>query len=292
MKKNNKKRNPAKRRVFPVRADFKRSKPQTPLAKTPDTNKRKVQNLMITCWDLFDEAVNTAKAPRVLVCGPYGLAKSYNAQESLRRRHKVVAQVSLNDDVAAQELMGHYVPKGAIFEWHDGPVTEAYRNGTGLIVNEISRASGAVQDMFLSILDDPKVSMITIPNGEHVRPGEKFQVIATSNHDPSRMAPELQDRFDAIITVDRPHPSLILHINNQRDGLGTIIMDSYKTPAHAISPRRALSFLMFSDHGLEDGIALALAFGVKAKDIGMALKAFNVKREKSTKEPEAVDVDF
>lgn len=227
----------------------------------------------MNCWELFDAAASVATQSRILVWGPKGLAKSRHSQMILAKRHKTIAQVSLNDDIAAQELTGHYVPKGEKFEWHYGPLIEAYKEGYGLVVNELSRASGAVQDLFLSILDDPEVSMITLPNGEHLKPGKTFQVIATSNHDPNNMDEALVDRFDTIIEVDRPHPDLIKHLNGELDGLGNIVADSYKDPTRAISPRRALAYLRFVGSGVAQDIAVRLAFNGRSSDMTMALKA-------------------
>ena len=232
------------------------------------------------CWELFDAAASVHAETRILVWGPKGLAKSRHSQMILGKNHHIVAQVSLNDDIAVQELMGHYVPKGDQFQWHDGPVMEAYRAGHGLVVNELSRASGAVQDLFLSVLDDPSVSLITLPNGEHIRPGKGFQVIATSNHDPAQMDEALVDRFDTIIQVDRPHPDLIKHLNGEIDGLGNLVADSYKDPKRSISPRRALAYILFLKKGVAKDVAIQLAFTSRATDIAIAIKALT-KSEKA-----------
>jgi MoxR-like ATPase len=225
----------------------------------------------ITCWDLADAAVRNA--PRTLLWGPRGLAKSRFALDILRESHNETSQCSLNEDIAMQELIGHYVPQGTKFNWHDGPVMRAYRGGYGLVVNEMGRASGAVQDMFLAVLDDTSVSMISLPTGENVTPGNKFQVIATSNASPDAMDEALQDRFDAIIAINRPHPSLIEHLNEKRTGLGTLIERSYQDAQRSISPRRALAFINFTINGMKDDIAAQLAFGSRAKDVMVALAA-------------------
>lgn len=224
-----------------------------------------------TCWDLAEAAAPAAS--RILLWGPRGVAKSRWAQDLLRQSHKSISQCSLNEDIAVQELLGHYVPKGSNFEWHDGPVMQAYRGGHGLVVNEIGRASGAVQDMFLAVMDDAAVSMISLPTGENVKPGAKFQVIATSNASPDAMDEALQDRFDAIIAINQPHPALIKHLETECEGLGTIIHRSYQDAQRSISPRRALAFISFTKGGMKEDIAAALAFGARGKDVLVALKS-------------------
>jgi len=230
---------------------------------------------MTTCWDLAETAV-TAKAQRLLIWGPKGLAKSRWAQDILAQSHNNVSQCTLNEDLAVQELLGHYIPKGTAFQWHDGPVMEAFRSGSGLVVNEIGRASGAVHDMFLAVLDDATVSKIALANGENVKPGAHFQVIATSNAAPDALDEALHDRFDAIIEINCPHPGLIDHLNEKRNGLGTVIARSYQDKARTISPRRALAFISFTLNGVKEETAALLAFGKLAKDVLVALATIPV----------------
>lgn len=234
---------------------------------------------MVTCWELSEIAVS-AGASRVLIHGAVGLAKSRWAQDTLSKSHKKVSQCTLNEDIAVQELLGHYIPKGTEFSWHDGPVMKSYRGGHGLVVNEIGRASGAVHDMFLAVLDDPSVSMIALANGEDVKPGEKFQVICTSNASPEAMDEALRDRFDAIIHIDRPHPDLIKHLNDKRDSLGTVVARSFQDNKSTISPRRALAFIAFIEKGVPEPAAATLAFGELHKDILVALKAIPASAKK------------
>lgn len=224
-----------------------------------------------TCWDLAEAAASGAN--RILLHGPRGVAKSRWAQDLLKQSHKEISQCSLNEDIAVQELIGHYVPHGSEFKWHDGPVMRAYRAGHGLVVNEMGRASGAVQDMFLSVMDDASVSMISLPTGENVKPGAKFQVIATSNASPEAMDEALQDRFDAIIHINQPHPGLIAHIEAQAPGLGVVIQRSYQDSQRSISPRRALAFISFTKGGMKEDVAAILAFGARSKDVLVAIRA-------------------
>lgn len=229
-------------------------------------------------WKLFDTAINSktqdGSYTKVLLWGPKGVAKSTAALNAASETHQGrVFQVALNDDIAVQELAGHYIPQpDGGFQWHDGPAIHAYRHGHALILNEISRASGAVQDFCLSLLDNPAVSMISLPNGEHVRPAAAFRVIATANHDPSGMDEALADRFDAILHIDTPHPALIAHLNSRYPALGDIVLASYADPERAISPRRALSFLTFYAASGDIGISCQIAFNGRGADIAAALK--------------------
>lgn len=223
-------------------------------------------------WNLFRTAVNAV--PRIYLWGPPGIGKSRTALERLRERmdNKEVRQITLNEDIVAQELMGHYVPKGNVFEWRDGPTTKAFREGEGLVINELGRAGGAVKDMFLGILDDPSVALLTLPNDDKIRSGEGFQVVATSNSPPHDLDEALRDRFDVVMKVSHPYPDIIFFLNRKVPGLGDLIYDSYKDPERAISPRRGFSFIKLLDKKMSCEDSAFLSFGEGYKDVLSVLK--------------------
>jgi len=129
----------------------------------------------------------------------------------------------------------------------------------------------------LAICDDPAIAAITLPTTETIRPASGFRVIATSNHDPASLDEALRDRFDAIIQVTTPHPSLVDYLNSRLQGLGNAVADSYQDPDRAISPRRALTALALWQKSCDLRTALELAFGVRATDVRLALRAAGVR---------------
>ena len=230
----------------------------------------------MNCWDLADAAVR-AGATRLLLWGPPGIGKSRWALDVLSGgRQYPPVRVYLNQDLTAQELLGHWVPKGSVFQWHHGPVAWAWLHGTGLVVDEIGRASGPVLDLFLAVLDDPETARITLPSGEEIRPAPSFAAVATSNNPPEDLDPALQDRFDAVLYVNEPSPALVSRLNGVLKGLGDVIRDSYADPERAISPRRALAFAKFLKAGMKPKVAASLAFGERAEDVLSALKLAGV----------------
>jgi len=228
----------------------------------------------ITCttddnWRLFKEAVLVS--PRTFIWGPPGVGKSYTAQQILKTINKNVWQCTLDEDRVVQELLGHFLPKGTVFVWHNGPVAIAFKEGNGLVINELARASSAVKDMFLGILDDPEVASLRLPNDEFITRGKSFKVIATANNPPEDLDEALRDRFDVVIKVDTPHPMIVNDLNKKLPGLGDMILASYKDPARAISPRRAYSFTnLLNNVSRED--AAKLAFGARNKEVLFALE--------------------
>jgi len=222
-------------------------------------------------WNHFDKAIKHSR--RIFIFGPPGVGKSYAALAALGAN---VMQVTLNSDTVVQELLGHYVPRGGEFIWHDGPISKAFREGLPLVVNEIGRASGAVQDLMLAVLDDIQTAAITLPTGETIRPANGFRVIATANTGPDALDEALHDRFDAVVRVSEPHPNLIEFLDQKLQGLGTAIKKSYLDVPRAVSPRRALAFLSLWTGGLSPEDASSLAFGDRGKDILLALKVQGV----------------
>lgn len=230
-------------------------------------------------WEMFSLALKYLD--RIYLWGPPGLGKTYASIHSRRQsnddRHPAVVNSTLSDDVVLQELMGHYMPKGGEFIWHDGPVSEAMRNGSLLVLNELARASSAVKDAMLGVLDTNGSCQIPLPSGEILMPAKGFQIVATANTDTDDLDPALADRFEAIVHVTIPHPGLIADLNKKMAGLGDAVDRSYAdSPARAISARGAFTFAKLKAGGVDLKQAAQLAFRDRAADILATLKLAGV----------------
>jgi midasin (ATPase involved in ribosome maturation) len=230
-------------------------------------------------WEDLDLAVKHLRV--VYVWGAPGIGKTTQALHLLDgylqergKAHKAdtACSTTLNEDKVAQELFGHYLPgDGGKFNWHDGPVTMAMRNGA-LVLNELARASGAVLDAMLEVLDGSRVARIALANGESLTPHEGFKVIATSNSDVKQLDPALRDRFEAILYVERPHPDTIAALNEGVAGLGDVIADSYRDASRALSVRQGFTLAKLIAQGVDRAAAGRLAFAERWGDIDSALK--------------------
>lgn len=227
---------------------------------------------MDTDWTLARLVVD--RCQRVLLIGPPGIGKSRLA---LANRPNNWAQITLNDDLSVQELMGFYRPLGGHFEWRHGPIVEQMAIGGLLVVNEVDRASNSVKDFLLGILDDPDVAAITLPSGERVTPNQDFRVIATSNAEASVLDSALRSRFEAEVVLRTPHPELIKHLDAQVHGLGRAVSDSFKDDTvRALDPRRAISFAKLLKSGLPARQAALAAFGDRGADVFAVLASTGV----------------
>jgi MoxR-like ATPase len=226
-------------------------------------------------WEMYDIAV--ANLRNVYVYGPPGIAKTYHSQEILDahcKAHKMpikqALMVTLNEDVAVQEIQGHWIP-GEKWLFHQGDVIRAISGGS-LVVNELARASGAVLDFFLAVMDGDRVFRMRTADGEEVTRHPQFKLVATANSGVEDLDPALRDRFDAVIEVLEPHPGTVEVLNTGFSGLGDLIKESYKDPGHALSVRQGFTLIKLLENKVEREVAGLIAFGRKWEGLSTALK--------------------
>lgn len=148
-----------------------------------------------------------------------------------------------------------------------------------LVLNEMGRASDAVLDFLLSILDSRESAVITLMNGETVKRHADLRIVATSNSPFTKLPEALQDRFEARLKVTSPHPRIVNSLNARLPGLGTLVANGYdglgsdKQPP--LTSREAFAFARL--HAVIGHEAAAQAvWGAHrpalAEDIGLALE--------------------
>lgn len=161
-----------------------------------------------TSWDFIERLLLLEGIRTVFLYGPPGIGKTFAAYHKGRIQNGVYA-VTLTEETPAAELRGTWIPCGNEFVWHDGPFTAAMRQGARLVVNELSHASPDVLALLYPVLESLRTARLTLPTNETVRPAPGFQVICTDNEPPSELPLALQDRFDAMLEVDTPHPEAL-----------------------------------------------------------------------------------
>ncbi len=181
-------------------------------------------------WTLVASVVEHSRT--LLLFGPPGTGKSFAAHGD---GGKSVYSVTLTPDTPAAELRGHYVPVAGEFVWRDGPCVRAWREGARLVINEIDHAGGDALSFLLNCLDSPDTAMLTLPNGETIRPAPGFQAVATMNGNPEDDLPEaLRDRFPVRVNIDAPHPAGV-------DSLPADLRDAARGTVCATDPERRIT---------------------------------------------------
>ncbi len=224
-----------------------------------------------SAWQLAELAI--AQLSRIFLWGPPGVGKSFLAFNA----GKAPVQVNLSEDLTVQELMGHWVPGPVEWRFHLGPILRAFKEGSILILNEISRASGSVQDFLLGVLDSRDVASFALPNGDRLTPDGGFKVVGTSNSNPDQLDPALRSRFEAEIHLATPNVQLVEEIDRRCQGLGSTLVDSYLDAPRALDPRRVASFIHLVCNAVPVRQAALLTMAERAPDFLAALQARGVR---------------
>lgn len=153
-------------------------------------------------WDIVSKVIQ--QADKVLLFGPAGTGKT-TAGVKEGNPNKVY-KTTVHEEMPAAELIGHYIPEGDKFVWHDGIAIKAWREGARLVIDEIDRASGDVLTILYGVLDDEAVAALTLPTGETVYPRAGFSCVATMNGQPQDLPAALRDRFQSMVEVPEPAP--------------------------------------------------------------------------------------
>lgn len=158
---------------------------------------------------LADPAIHTAYA-----YGPPGVGKTFAAMYSGgAERIAGVQSLTITLETTSVELRGHWISGPNGMSWHDGPVTTAFRNGSRLVLNEVSNASAEALGFLYSVLDRSETAAFTLPTGETVKAAPGFHCVMTDNYPPDSLPPALRDRVVALLYIDRPHPAALARVH-------------------------------------------------------------------------------
>ncbi|KAM5539433.1 hypothetical protein V8D89_006885 [Ganoderma adspersum] len=109
---------------------------------------------------------------------------------------------------ALQDLRARLQRLSALFEWRDGPLVEAMRNGDVFLLDEISLADDSVLERLNSVLETGRTIVLAERGGDDdteipaIKADEDFKLVATMNpggdYGKKELSPALRNRFTEI----------------------------------------------------------------------------------------------
>jgi MoxR-like ATPase len=142
----------------------------------------------------------------VLLEGPVGVGKTTLALEAVEEVGISHIRIDGDGRYSEQKLTGWFDPPSVIRIGYiadafiPGPLVEAMRHGSILLINEINRLPEGIQNILLPAMDE---RVIIVPKIGRVKAEEKFRVIATQNPSEfiatSHLSEAILDRFEVIL---------------------------------------------------------------------------------------------
>src|SRR5262245_8402087 len=163
--------------------------------------------------------------------------------------------ITLTDAMVASDLVGHWMPRGSEFIWHDGPIVAAIRKGrTVLVLNELDHAGPDVAHFLYALLDSGKAATFTLPSGEILTIPQSLVVLGTMNPDPSTaLSDATLNRFQVRIDIGSHVSPMILAA--LPENLASMVKDG------RMAAREAFSLLQLTDAGCPTMVAVQAVLG-------------------------------
>jgi nitric oxide reductase NorQ protein len=155
------------------------------------------------------EAAHTAKLPLMLK-GPTGCGKTRFVEYMAWRLKRPLITIACHEDMTAADLVGRFLLDAEGTTWHDGPLTQAVRNGAICYLDEVVEARQDTVVVIHPLTDSRRVLPLERRN-ELVPAHPDFHLVISYNPGYQSLAKNLKEstkqRF-AAIEFDWPTPPL------------------------------------------------------------------------------------
>ncbi|KAI8805304.1 P-loop containing nucleoside triphosphate hydrolase protein, partial [Cladochytrium replicatum] len=144
----------------------------------------------------------------LLLVGDTGCGKTTVCQMLSTILGRVLHIVNAHQHSETADFLGSQRPGNALFEWHDGPLVNAMRNGDLFLLDEISLADDSVIERLNSVLEPQRLLVLAEKSGEgeslveEIIAADSFHFLATMNpggdYGKKELSPALRNRFTEI----------------------------------------------------------------------------------------------
>jgi midasin (ATPase involved in ribosome maturation) len=225
----------------------------------------------------------------VLLVGDTGCGKTTVCQMLSETYNRELHIVNCHQNTETGDLLGGQRPvrnrmeeddQQALFEWHDGPLVQAMKEGHLFLLDEISLADDSVLERLNSVLEPSRLLVLAEKGGSQIEElygHANFQFLATMNpggdYGKKELSPALRNRFTeiwvpsvtdrddllAIIKEQMVHPSLSEYSGKMLDFI-TWYSQALGQSRTVVSLRDILSWVKFTNVAVETGLSPELAF--------------------------------
>ena len=140
----------------------------------------KVNNLYVP-FGFFDKMKAIVASQRfypVFVSGLSGNGKTFMVEQSCAQAKREFLRVNISPETDEDDLIGGFRLIDGETKWFDGPVIQAMKRGSVLVLDEIDRGSNKLMCM-QGVLEGKGI--LVKKTGEYVEPATGFNVVATAN---------------------------------------------------------------------------------------------------------------
>ena len=150
-------------------------------------------------WDIYDHAL--ANGLNVLIEGGAGSGKTISVQAYASARQYRYFNVANNNGLDPSQLFGKWIPNpsGQGYIWQDGAVTQLFRYGGVLLLNEVNFLPVRVSTVLFSALDYRREIQLLDNGGEVIKAHPNLLIVADMNagyRGTQQLNQAFSDRFD------------------------------------------------------------------------------------------------
>ena len=135
--------------------------------------------------DLIEDIKNVSPFP-VVLRGSAGCGKKQVMQEVIKQSGRDAEYVGCHPGLDIIDVVGGYQAVAddegrPTMSWSDGPLTRAAREGSFLLMDEITRLNQQHIGRIMGVTDETRILTLTEKSGEKIKVHKDFQLLATAN---------------------------------------------------------------------------------------------------------------